>query len=110
MKYFIISKIVVEGFHCWPFAPPSCHWLRHEHRHLFAIEAKKKVTHTDRDTEFILLGRDIKKYLTIKYGEPCVFGLMSCEDIACEIAKRFKLDSCIVWEDGENAGGVELCE
>ncbi len=116
MSYFIIAKVQVEGFHVWIDAPREVDFLSYKHRHIFTIEAKRSVLHADRAQEFILLGRAIKAHLNDQFGtgvgvngfyQYCNFGAMSCEQIAELLCIKFNLISCIVWEDGENAGGFE---
>lgn len=107
MQQFVIAKLQVEGFHNWADAFDEVSFLRDSHRHIFHIKAKKQVRHGDRDTEFIVLKRRIEKFMNEKWGTPCQFDGMSCEMIALEIYKEFKLESCYVFEDNENGGGVE---
>ena len=70
MKTNIIVKLQVEGTHNWPTASdfePSMKYLEYQHRHMFHIVGKKEVFHDDRDVEFIVFKRKIKKYLESKY-------------------------------------------
>ena len=83
-------------------------YLRNEHRHQFAICAKKEVGHEDRDIEIICFKREIAEYLHRRFGEPCNFGTLSCETIARILAEEFSLEYCSVLEDGEN--GAEITE
>lgn len=107
MKRYVIAQISFEGFHHWPDAPDAVAFLSDSHRHIFTVQAKKAVFHGDRDTEFILLGREIREYILIQYGSPAELGAMSCEHLAEELVKKFFLEECVVWEDMENAGGVQ---
>lgn len=103
----ICAKVVVEGFHFWKDAPEEVAFLRDNHRHLFYIYARKFVTHDDRDTEFILYSRKIKKAMVEKWGDAngsCQFGSMSCEMIARWISDTLGADAVAVFEDDENGG------
>lgn len=115
-KTTVIVKLQVEGIHNWPQCPfDEVAFLRHPHRHMFHIKAEKLVTHSDRDVEIIMLKRDIEGYLKSRYEHKLsysssqvalVFGRMSCEEIATEVAKQFELETCEVLEDNENGAKV----
>jgi hypothetical protein len=81
---------------------------------VFHVEARKFVTHADRDTEFISLKRDMMSWLEKNFdvddGRCFRLGMMSCEMIAQGLASAFELFECIVFEDGENGGGVVIPE
>lgn len=114
----VYVKFQLEGFHCWPEAAevfPEVRFLSSRHRHLFHFKCYAKVTHSDRDIEFILLKRHLEKQLRHKFslidetGVPGLeFDRMSCEDIANWILDNnesvYKVD---VSEDGENGAIVE---
>lgn len=115
-KTFIIVRLQVDGIHNFPAAKelfPAVGFLANEHRHVFRIECKREVFHDDRDVEFILFKGQILDYLsltfreTISPGTSCNFGSMSCEMIARELLERFDLQSCSVFEDGENGAIIE---
>ena len=103
----IVASSKVEGFHNWPSAPKQHEFLSSCHRHIFYIKVKKTVRHTNREIEIISLVRTIRKFLLLKYGDPCNFGDRSCESIALEIVEEFGVDSCEVLEDEENGAIVE---
>jgi hypothetical protein len=77
---------------------------------MFHIKAFKHVTHSDRDTEFIMLKNEITGYLTNKYFDTItnslMFGNRSCEMIAEELISAFGLSACEVSEDNENGAIV----
>lgn len=103
----VYCTLQVEGIHNWPGCPfDEVAYLRYPHRHVFHVKAYKLVTHTDRDTEFIMLKHHIHSYLHSKYFSPltklCEFGPMSCEMIAQELIDWFQLSACEVSEDNEN--------
>lgn len=113
MKTSIIVRFKVEGTHRWSTCDiEEVKYLQYPHRHQFHIIAKKKVTHDDRDIEFIQLSHQIYDHLYQKYHHPLEkifwFGAMSCEMIAKEILETFHLDSCEVNEDGEGGAIVEI--
>jgi hypothetical protein len=56
-KTNVIINLELEGLHCFPAARelfPEVSFLSDPHRHLFKVQLKKRVTHTDRDIEFII--------------------------------------------------------
>jgi hypothetical protein len=66
MKYSVVVTFNIEGFHCWPAAKdvfPEVAFLSDRHRHMFGFRCYARVTHTDRDEEFILLNRKIQTEL-----------------------------------------------
>jgi hypothetical protein len=85
MKYSVFVTFAIEGFHNWPEAKdifPEVSFLSDRHRHMFHFKCYAHVTHTDRDEEFILMQRRIKKQLRNAFGGNILeFGRMSCEDI-----------------------------
>lgn len=101
----IVMRLQVEGFHHWPGAAefsPEVTFLADNHRHIFHIEARKKVQHDERDLEIILTKREIEKHISNTYDRPAQFGPLSCEAIARSLTERFDLSGCSVLEDGEN--------
>lgn len=111
MPVNIIINTQAEGIHNWPDCfIPEVSFLKHPHRHIFFIVAKKEVTHNDRDIEIIQLKRKIDQYLidsyAIKGQKTLHFGSKSCEMIAEELFEKFQLSYCSVLEDNEN--GAEI--
>lgn len=108
----IIIRLQVEGTHQWKDCNiEEVNFLKSEHRHIFHIEAKKRVSHLDRDIEIIQFKRRIQEYLMNKYANNtlhCYFGNMSCEMIAQELIDEFGLCSCAVLEDDENGAEIEI--
>ena len=101
----VIVSLQVEGIHKWDGCNiEGMDFLKHLHRHIFFITAKKSVIGTDREVEIIMLKRCIIDFLRTKYHiNGCLmFGNMSCEDIAVELLHEFHLESCKVLEDNEN--------
>ena len=113
VKTYVIVTLRVEGLHWWMEAATECpesEFLRHTHRHMFHIKAKKLAMHDDRDIEIIQLKRRINDYLREVYpveNGKVIFRSKSCEMIAKDILLEFKLASCEVLEDGENGAIVE---
>lgn len=104
MRIEVVVRFQFEGIHCWPECPlPEVSFLRDPHRHIFHVEARKLVTHTDRDVEIILLKRAMSAYCVEQYTDA---GRRSCEDIAMELLSAFDLASVQVLEDGENGAMV----
>ena len=109
MKTTVIARLQVEGIHQWADCPlPEVEFLRYPHRHIFHINCEKEVFHDNRDVEFIMMKREIIKYLNTKYADnECLkFKNMSCEMIAKELLDEFKLVSCEVFEDNENGARI----
>lgn len=122
-KYYetVFCTLQVEGIHRWKDCPfDEVYFLRDYHRHIFHIKAYKKVTHSDRDVEFIMLKREVQDYLrsmyTAQFGVNITaqhravhnFGDRSCEMIAKELIEKFDLLACEVNEDGENGAFVSI--
>ena len=112
-KTNLIINLELEGLHCFPAARelfPEVSFLSDTHRHLFKIQLKKRVTHTDRDIEFIIFKRDVLNYLYTNYYFDSQrihdFGSKSCEMIATELLTEFDCEYVSVFEDGENGAEV----
>jgi hypothetical protein len=108
----VIARTKIEGIHRWSGCPiEQVSYLRDYHRHMFHIEARVKVTHPDRDVEFIELAHKIEQHLLINYYDEklrlCNFGDSSCEMIAEELMNAFNLNYCEVNEDNEGGAVVE---
>ena len=109
----VYCTVLLEGVHFWADCPfDEVSYLRYPHRHVFHVKAFKKVSHDDRDVEFILLKHKITSYFYDKYYNSTSrlfdFGPMSCEMIAKEIISKFDLSKCEVSEDGENGAIVSV--
>lgn len=105
---FVTVRFQFEALHCWPGAAEHAEsYLQHPHRHMFHVEGKRKVTHDDRDVEFIELRRNMLDFAEQRWGRG-VFDLKmapstaSCEQMATTFCEAFDLVSCRVSEDGEN--------
>ena len=114
MRTSVIVRLQVDGMHNFPKAAelfPEVAFLAERHRHIFHIELACRVTHTDRDKEFIMLKRDVTDYLRQMYYNPQTrtheFGAKSCETLATELLNQFDCEYVEVWEDLENGGRVE---
>jgi hypothetical protein len=115
MKYSVVVTFSIEGFHCWPDAKdvfPQVAFLSERHRHMFGFRCYAKVTHTDRDEEFILLNRKIQKVLRTNFSQTetnvLEFGSMSCEAIGEWLLEHFpSLYKVEVFEDWENGAVIE---
>jgi hypothetical protein len=115
MKYSVVVTFSIEGFHCWPDAKevfPEVAFLSDRHRHMFGFRCYAKVTHTDRDEEFILLNRKIQKALRNQFSRELTsvleFDGMSCEMIGEWLLDQFPaLNKVEVWEDWENGAIIK---
>ena len=109
----VYCVLQVEGSHFWTECPfEEVFYLRNLHRHVFHIKANKKVTHDDRDVEFIMLKHEIEAWLYDMYFDEAIrllnFRGMSCEMIAKKLITKFNLTKCEVSEDGENGAIVSV--
>jgi hypothetical protein len=100
----VVATVMFEGLHQWPSAPRDVQFLREPHRHLFQIRCFSRVE-SDREIEFILLKREVAKYLAETYPNGDL-GTRSCEALGKELLDRFGLSRCEVFEDGENGSVV----
>lgn len=115
MKYSIVVSFSIEGFHRWPDAKevfPQVAFLSDRHRHMFGFRCYAKVTHTDRDEEFIMLNRKIQRGLRISFTgtetNVLEFDSMSCEMIGEWLLESFpELYKVEVWEDWENGAIIK---
>jgi len=98
----VYCTVQFEAIHSWPDCPHGeVSYLRDLHRHVFHIKAYKKVSHNDRDVEFIMLKHGIENYLNAHYPDKN-FGAKSCEMIGRELMTAFGLSKVDVSEDDEN--------
>lgn len=107
IEELVFVTFQLEGLHHWPECPfEEVAYLRDLHRHMFHFKATKRVTHSDRDVEFIMLKHQMIEHLEEEYwddDQKCLmFGSMSCEMIGKELIEKFDLTEIEVSEDGEN--------
>jgi hypothetical protein len=106
MKIYIVIQTQFEALHCWPECDiEGVEFLKNTHRHIFHVKMKWRVSHTDRNIEFIQKKREVNLFLSSFNGQD--LGRKSCEDIALILSDQFK--DCVfisVFEDAEN--GVEV--
>ena len=110
-KKSVIIQFNVEGVHYYPGAPSEVIYLEDRHRHTFIVKAGYRVEHTNRDKESFICRDKILSYLKAEYGDPCLFGPMSCEMIAEKILNFGLADGmfwCEVWEEQTGGGRVEI--
>lgn len=116
----IIVKTQLEALHQWLYVPdehPS-YYLKNLHRHLFQIEMRFKVTHADRDLEFIALKQQIDQYLLKTFpichrSKLAILENGSCEMLSMQLLKEFRGYACYwvqVLEDGEMGAITEISE
>lgn len=111
LEKYIKVRTQFQGFHFYPGAgdiDPRIKFLESKHRHLFKVEAKISVTHSDRELEFFLVKWSIEDF--IKGGN---FDYKSCEMIAEDILSMLtakygedRFYEITVSEDGESDGIV----
>lgn len=117
VKAEVYCKVQFEAIHNWPGVVnipglEEVDYLQHPHRHIFVIRAYSRVTHSDRDVEFIWLQHQIQKFLKEHFpsynGAAAHIGACSCEMIGQLILDNFpsvyKVD---VSEDDENGAIME---
>jgi hypothetical protein len=113
VSQYIKVRTDFEGFHYYPNAgsvDPRIAFLEHNHRHVFKVEVKISVDHSDRELEFFLVKWALQQF--IQAGE---MNYKSCEMIAMEILEHHLIPSygdhryyeIVVSEDGESDGVVE---
>lgn len=106
----VIVSLQVEGTHQWDACNKAeVNYLANEHRHIFYIKAKKRVSHGDRDIEIIKLKHKMELHFVqyfCNHKRLCRFGNRSCEMLAEELCAQFDLNYCEVLEDNENGAEV----
>lgn len=112
MQTFVFVTTRFVGFHQWPGAPDQVAYLRSRHRHEFHVRAEKRVTHNDRQIEFIQLKQEVDAVIQQALG-PEEHGRLgvatwSCEQWATYLIARLDLTKCEVSEDGENGAVVSV--
>jgi 6-pyruvoyl-tetrahydropterin synthase len=110
---YIKIRTEFEGYHFYPGAgkiDSKIKFLENEHRHMFKVEVKISVTHTDRELEFFLVKWALQNF--IKTGN---HNHKSCEMIATDILENHLLPTygeryyeVVVSEDGESDGIIEF--
>lgn len=110
-KTYIKVRTAKEGFHYYPNAGTineAITFLENTHRHLFKIECKIEVFHSDRELEFFLVKWQIEKYLS-ELGSS--FNNKSCEMIGqlilYNLHEQYGYEreyEVVVSEDGESDG------
>lgn len=111
-KTYIKIRTQFEGWHHYPGASEidsRIKFLEHKHRHIFKVEVKISVTHSDRELEFFLVKWALEEFL-----EKSQMDHKSCEMIGMDIlyghlrpnyGERYY--EVVVSEDGESDGIVE---
>ena len=106
---YVWVKHQFESLHFWPNAPDQVDFLKHYHRHMFHVELRVRVSHDDRDVEFITLKKELVEFCRSLTG--CVYH-KSCEMLAGEIledfAQRYTVARVAVSEDGENGAILKV--
>lgn len=108
MSSFVYSSFQLEGLHRWADCPiEEVDYLRNLHRHQFHFKVYVRVTHDDRDVEFIEFAHIVKEDIVARHYDGkykcCNFDKMSCEHLCSEILENFPVVVAVeVSEDGEN--------
>lgn len=102
----IAIKLQVEGLHRWIDCPlEEVSYLQYLHRHTFHISCNFKVSHGDREIEFIKQKHIINALLRQTFLDSqydCLnFDQMSCEHIAVWLLEKLQCEAVSVGEDGE---------
>lgn len=107
LRYIEINT-TFEAIHCWPDCPyPEVDFLQEPHRHIFYVRMRWKVSHNDRDKEFIIMKRRVDEHLSEFYNKINLEDA-SCEDIAESLLRRFNACYVKVSEDGENGAILKI--
>lgn len=113
MKKSVIVRSSFEARHAWLGCPfPEVAFLQFPHRHLFYVEVKVSVSHSNREVEFFILKGHLDSYLDTLKGKD--LGSLSCEMIAEAIGEflvkgtGYIVVSVKVFEDNENGAEVEF--
>ncbi len=105
-----------EALHFYKDAPVAVDFLRHPHRHVFHVRVEMKVTHQDRDVEFITFKHWLEQRCSALRGRSPF--QMSCEMIADSLIQEMRIARIwpMAWvrvdvsEDNENGGSVTFEE
>lgn len=119
-KQSIIVKTQLEALHQWgniPLEHPS-QYLKNSHRHLFQIELRFHVTHSDRDIEFIAFKQKVDHFIKNYFIRDPQSDLINLRNYSCEmlgnlLIQNYQPDGCYwvqVLEDGEMGSIVECVE
>lgn len=114
-KTEVFCTVIFEAIHNWPgvvnYAElEEVKYLQYPHRHRFFFKAHSKVTHSDRDVEFIWLAHRIEEFLHNQFPDRQL-GSMSCEMLGELILDNFPAVYKVeVSEDNENGAVIERAE
>ena len=115
IKTEVFCTLQFAGLHQWSGCNiDEVSYLSNLHRHVFHFKCYSKVSHGDRDVEFIKLKQDIGDHLDLLYYDcdyNCLnFQNMSCEMIGTDLIDSFGLSKIEVSEDGENGAIITVEE
>lgn len=123
MKQFkrsVVVKTQLEALHQWgniPSEHPS-QYLKNPHRHLFQIELRFYVTHSDRNIEFIAFKQKVDQFIQNYFIRDAQSNLIHLRNYSCEmlgglLIQQYQSDGCYwvqILEDGEMGAIVEYIE
>ena len=105
----VIISTEFVGFHRWPDAPEHVSYLSSLHRHVFKVKIGVKVTHDNRDVEFITLKETVDYWIRENTFPQHFSCEMMCDAIAEFLSNEFDVAFVEVSEDGEN-GAISIYE
>ena len=105
-KMEVFGTLQFAAIHCWPGAVPPVEFLQNPHRHMFMVEFRCAVTHSDRDIEFISFKQKVEDFCERRWARNDI-GAMSCEMLGMALLDAFpEMHRVTVSEDGENGATV----
>lgn len=108
MTYTVFCTTRFEASHSWPAAPDPVAFLRDPHRHEFHVRVEVRVDHDDRDIEFIMLKREVDRFIAEDLGEVNFSCEMYADAIKAHVEDEYGRPARVeVSEDGENGAIVE---
>lgn len=105
---YVFVRTTFEGYHRWKDAPDGVLFLRDWHRHILHVELGVKVSHDNRQVEFIQLKWKLDGFINKMWKDKQFED--SCEMIARSILINLNGVWCEVSEDGENGAYLEAKE
>lgn len=105
IRKLVYARFTFEGFHKWPEAPAHVRYLANLHRHIFHVKVSLFVTDSNREIEFITLGKRAKEVVLRAHKEQDTTN-WSCEHWAEYLLMGLNACEVEVSEDGENGAIV----
>lgn len=105
-EVFITTRFAAA--HRWKDAPDKYPLLKNFHRHEFHVKLWKKVSHDNRDIEFVDLKHQVIDFIRSNWEGRSLE--LSCEQFAGRLMLAFGASAIEVSEDGENGAIVHAEE